>query len=148
MADGVRLIPGAAHVDDRGVVSFVNDFDFSRVKRFYMVENHSAGLVRAWHAHRFEEKYVFVPQGVALVAAVKITDWGNPTAPDKIDRFVLSAQKPAVLRIPEGFANGFKSLTCDMKILFFSTSSLEESIKDDIRWPPDRFGTVWNVVER
>jgi dTDP-4-dehydrorhamnose 3,5-epimerase len=148
MANGVRVITGAAHVDDRGVVTFVNDFDFARVKRFYMVENHSVGLVRAWHAHRFEEKYVLVAQGVALVAAVKITDWDNPAVPEKVDRFVLSAHKPAVLHIPAGYANGFKSLTPDTKILFFSTSSLEESMKDDIRWPPDRFGPVWNVVER
>lgn len=147
MANSVRLIAGAAHVDDRGVVSFVNDFDFARVKRFYMVENHSAGFVRAWHAHRFEEKYVFVPQGVALVAAAKIDNWDDP-APEKIERFVLSSQKPGVLHIPAGYANGFKSLTADMKIMFFSTSSVEESMKDDVRWSPDRFGDVWKAVER
>ncbi len=148
MADGVRLITGACHVDDRGAVSFVNDFDFSRVKRFYMVENHAAGFVRAWHAHRFEEKYVYVVGGAALVAAVKIDNWDNPSIPEKIERAVLSARKPSILHIPAGYANGFKSLTPDMKIVFFSTSTVEESMKDDIRWPSDRFGDVWKVIER
>ena len=148
MADGLRLIAGAAHIDDRGAVSFVNDFDFTPVKRFYMVENHAAGFVRAWHAHRLEEKYALVVQGAALVAAVKIDDWENPSIPDKVDRFVLSSQKPSILYIPKGYANGFKSLTPDMKIMFFSTSTIAESLNDDVRWPPDRFGDVWRVVER
>ena len=52
MANGVRLIAGASHVDGRGAVSFVNDFDFARVKRFYMVENHMPGFVRAWNSIR------------------------------------------------------------------------------------------------
>jgi dTDP-4-dehydrorhamnose 3,5-epimerase len=148
MANGLRLIAGSSHVDDRGFVSFVNDFDFARVKRFYMVENHTAGLIRAWHAHRLEEKYAYVVQGVALVSAVRIDNWENPSVPDKIDRFVLSAQKPSILYIPAGYANGFKSLTQDMKIMFFSTSTVEDSLKDDVRWPPDRFGDVWKVIER
>ena len=148
MANDVCLITGESYVDDRGVVSFVNDFDFGRVRRFYMVQNHTAGLVRAWHAHRHEEKYALVVQGVALVAAVKIEDWDNPPVPEKIHRVALSAQKPSILHIPPGYANGFKSLTPDMKILFFSTSALEDSLKDDIRWPPDRFGDVWKVIER
>jgi dTDP-4-dehydrorhamnose 3,5-epimerase len=146
--DSVHLIAGAAHVDDRGFVSFVNDFDFTGVKRFYMVENHAQGLVRAWHAHQKEAKYAFVAQGAALVAAVRIDNWERPTVPAKVERFVLAGQQPAVLYIPPGYANGFKSLTPDMKILFMSTSTVQESLNDDFRWPTDYFGDVWKVVER
>lgn len=146
--NGVRLIGGALHVDDRGSVSFVNDFDFARVKRFYLVENHAAGFVRAWHAHRREEKYVYVAEGSALVGAVRIDDWDHPEQTAKVERFVLSAQKPSILHIPAGYANGFKSLSPDMKIMFFSTSTVQESLGDDVRWPADHFGDVWKVVER
>ena len=62
-------------------------------------------------------------------------------------RYVLSALKPSVLHIPAGYANGFKSLTADTKLMFFSTSILEESQGDDVRWPADYFGDVWTVVE-
>jgi len=148
MGNGIRLIAGANHIDDRGTVSFVNDFDFARVKRFYMVENHMPGFVRAWHAHRHEEKYAYVVGGAALVAAVRIDDWDHPTVPEKVDRFVLSSHKPSVLYIPAGYANGFKSLTPDMKLMFFSTSTVQESQNDDIRWPADYFGDVWKVIER
>ena len=147
-SEEVRLMTGDLAVDDRGTVSFVNDFDFAGVKRFYMVENHCAGFVRAWHAHRRESKYVTVVQGAAIVAAVKIEDWDDPPTDSKVHRYVLSALKPSVLYIPAGYANGFKSLTADAKIMFFSTASLEESQGDDVRWPADYFGDVWTVVER
>jgi dTDP-4-dehydrorhamnose 3,5-epimerase len=44
-----KIINGGIAPDDRGSVRFVNDFDFAKVKRFYQVENHRAGFIRAWH---------------------------------------------------------------------------------------------------
>lgn len=144
----VRLFNGDLAVDDRGTVCFVNDFDFAGVKRFYMVENHQAGFVRAWHGHKREGKYVTVVQGAAIVAVVKIKDWTNPPTDSPVQRYVLSAAKPSVLWIPPGHTHGFKVLTADTKVVFFSTSTLEESRGDDTRWDADVFGDVWNVVER
>ena len=37
---------------------FVNDFNFENVKRFYQVENHRQGFIRAWHGHKKEGKYI------------------------------------------------------------------------------------------
>jgi len=45
---------GAVFSDDRGFLRFVNDFDFSDVKRFYQVENHKKGFIRAWHDRDWE----------------------------------------------------------------------------------------------
>ena len=146
-AAGPYLIDGALAVDDRGSVSFVNGFDFAGVKRFYLVTNHRAGFVRAWHAHRREAKYVTVTRGAALIGAVKIDDWESPARTTKVDRFVLSAQKPSVLFIPAGYANGFMSLTEDATLMFFSPSTLEESHGDDIRYD-SRHWDIWDVVER
>ena len=142
-----RLIQGGLAVDDRGEVGFVNDFDFAGVKRFYMVSNHSAGFVRAWHAHRREAKYVLVAKGAAVVGAVAIDNWETPSKGAEVKRFVLSAKKPAVLYIPPGHANGFMSLTDDAKLIFFSTSSLDESMNDDVRYDA-RYWDVWRVEER
>lgn len=147
MAEQIRIFEGGLAVDDRGEVSFVNDFDFQNVKRFYLVSNHRAGFVRAWHAHRREAKYVTVLSGTALVGAVEIDDWATPAANLPVQRFVLSAKKPRVIYIPAGFANGFMSLSDDLKIMFFSTSSLAESQGDDYRFPA-RYWDIWNVEER
>lgn len=146
MTDPV-LYTGDTAIDDRGQVSFVNDFDFVGVKRFYTVRNHRQGFIRAWHAHRREAKYVTVVAGAALVGAVGIDDWEQPSRDLKVHRFVLSAAQPRVLYIPSGYANGFMSLTADAHLAFFSTSSLEESLGDDTRFDA-HYWDIWTVEER
>jgi len=141
------LMTGGLAVDDRGEVGFVNDFDFEGVKRFYTVTNHRAGFVRAWHGHRREAKYVTVTAGAALICAVEVDDWDVPTCNVPVHRFVLSANKPAVLHIPAGFANGFMSLTEDTRLMFFSTATLQESAEDDVRFRA-RYWDPWTVEER
>jgi dTDP-4-dehydrorhamnose 3,5-epimerase-like enzyme len=143
----IRLMQGNLAFDDRGSVGFVNEFDFTGVKRFYSVSNHRRGFVRAWHAHRRESKYVTVVSGAALVGAVRIDDWDHPSSSLEVSRHVLAAGKPAVLFIPAGYANGFMSLTEDTKLMFFSTTTLEQSQGDDIRYDA-RHWDIWNVIER
>ena len=146
----VKLISGGAAVDDRGSVRFVNDFNFSQVKRFYQVQNHKKGFIRAWHGHKNEGKYVYACKGSFLVGAVKMKETValDGIADDAIiseeglpQKFILSSESPKVLWIPPGYANGFMSLTEDGIIQFFSTSSLEDSLNDDIRFDYNK----WNI---
>ena len=133
------LMQGDVFTDDRGKLRFVNNFDFSKVKRFYQVENHRQGFIRAWHGHFKEGKYVYVASGSALVGVVPLEDeLGKNSQPQ---RFVMSAEKPQVLWIPPQHANGFMNLTENTIIMFFSTSTLQESQGDDIRYPYDK----WNI---
>ncbi|MDV2502812.1 MAG: dTDP-4-dehydrorhamnose 3,5-epimerase family protein [bacterium] len=142
-----QLLEGGLAIDDRGEVGFVNEFIFAGVKRFYTVANHESGFVRAWHAHRHETIYVMVVQGAALIGAVEIDDWDKPSKDSKVWRYVFSSHKPSILYIPPGYANGFMSLTEDAKLVFFSTSTLEESKDDDFRYPA-RYWNIWTVAER
>ena len=134
--DNAKIINGDIAVDDRGEVRFVNDFDFKNVKRFYHVSNHRRGFIRAWHGHKKEGKYVYVSSGCALVGIVNMET-------KKILKFVLSSKSPKVLWIPPGNYNGFKSLEENTSILFFSTTTLDESLGDDIRKEFDE----WNIWE-
>lgn len=142
-----QLIEGGLAVDDRGEVGFVNDFNFDGVKRFYSVANHRSGFIRAWHAHRCEAKYAMVVQGAALFGAVEIDDWDNPSKDNKVWRYILSSNKPSVLFIPAGYANGFMLLTKETKLIFFSTSTLEESQGDDVRYDA-YYWNPWEIEER
>jgi dTDP-4-dehydrorhamnose 3,5-epimerase len=144
-----HLIEGGLAVDDRGALGFINELNMQTacIKRFYRVTNHKSGFVRAWHAHRHEAKYVTVMAGAAIVGAVQIDNWETPSKESKIHRYVLSANKPSALYIPAGYANGFMSLTTDTVMVFFSTSTLEESKGDDVRYD-SRHWDIWNVVER
>lgn len=143
----IKLFEGGLAVDDRGKIGFVNDFKFDGVRRFYSVTNHRLGFIRAWHAHKREAKYVTVVEGAALVGAVEIDDWDNPSKDSKVWRYVLSANKPSVVFIPAGYANGFMSLTQDAKLIFFSTSTLEDSMGDDIRYDA-YYWNPWQIIER
>src|SRR5258707_8298888 len=120
------VIEGGLAVDDRGTVSFVNDFHLANVKRFYSVSNHRAGFIRAWHGRRREAQYVTAVQGTSVVGAVKVDDWDNPSKDLPVNRFVLSEYKPSILYIPAGYASGFMSLTAGAKLLFFSTATFED----------------------
>ena len=132
----IDKISGGVYADDRGFLRFVNDFNFSDVKRFYQVENHQKGYIRAWHGHENEGKYVYVAKGTALIGAVNMKT-------QEINKFTLTSQNPSVLFIPPGYANGFKNLEEDTIIMFFSTSTIEESHGDDIRFAWDK----WNIWE-
>jgi dTDP-4-dehydrorhamnose 3,5-epimerase-like enzyme len=150
----VTLIQGRKSTDDRGSVSFINDFDPTKygVRRFYVVQNHRAGFIRAWHGHKHESKFVTVIRGVAIIKAISIENGdetiaimnrlGRPSM--QMDSFVMSGDNPQVLCIPAGYYNGFINLTPDTIIQFFSNRSVEESKDDDIRLPWDKFGSkVW-----
>jgi len=144
-----EIIEGGFAVDDRGQLTFVNDFSFSDVKRFYMVENFSKDTIRAFHGHKNEAKYAFVVSGSAIVVAVEMDNTENPSKNNEIHRHVLSSRKPKIFYIPAGYTNGFKSLENDTKIIFFSTTTLEGSQKDDHRLPADYWGgEIWEIENR
>jgi len=124
----ISKIPGDVFVDDRGIIRYANQFDFNGVKRFYQVENHSKGTIRAWHGHKKEGKYVYVVHGSAWIGIIDM-ETGD------VSTYVLSASKPSVLYIPPENYNGFKTLENDTIVMFFSTSTLEESKGDDYRKP-------------
>jgi dTDP-4-dehydrorhamnose 3,5-epimerase-like enzyme len=147
MSDGPRLIAGGCTTDDRGRVYFANEFDAAPCRRLYMVENFSAGTVRAWHAHRRERKWVTAVAGAALACCIEIDDWESPSRDAEIHRFVLDAANPAVLEIPAGYANGAMSLSPSTKLLYLSDATLDASLDDDIRFPA-RHWDPWHVAER
>ena len=140
-------IPGGKAFDDRGSLSFINDLDISIFRRFYIVENHAPGFVRAWHGHKQEAKAVVVVAGAALVAAVKIDNWEKPSKDLNVKRVVLSAEKPGALFIPAGYANGFMTLTEGAKVMFLSTSTLDESAGDDFRFEAN-YWNPWQIEAR
>jgi dTDP-4-dehydrorhamnose 3,5-epimerase len=149
LSDTPRLLEGGLAIDDRGQLAFVSSFDFRGIKRFYIVENFSTQIVRAWHGHKKEAKYVLVVAGSAIVAAVLMNHTERPNSSNHVHRFILSARKPSVLFIPPGYANGSRSLEEGTKVVYFSTSSLEESKNDDYRFPFDYWGKeIWQIENR
>ena len=148
MADIVDFVlDGGLAVDDRGSLSFCNEFDMESVRRFYVVSNHESGFVRAWHGHQRENKFLFVVSGAIMVKMVKVDDWAKPSKELKTLSKVLDARNPCIMSIPGGYAHGFMTLMEGTSVMFFSTSLLGESLNDDYRYPYDYWGS-WDIVQR
>jgi len=140
-----KILSGNTRTDNRGSISFVNDFKFKRVKRFYQIESKNIKIIRAFHGHMKESKYVYVITGKILLCAVYLDNAKNPSKRNKVERFILSSENPQIIFIPPRFANGFRFLEKNSKVIFFSTSSLNQSLRDDYRYPPDYWGKeIWN----
>jgi dTDP-4-dehydrorhamnose 3,5-epimerase len=140
-------------IDSRGVLSFVNEVNFKDVKRVYMVENFSTDTVRAFHGHMVENKYVMVVKGsIILVTAEIHTRIVDPTQTKHLEVptvGTVSDRDFRIVYIPAGNANGFRAIEQGTRVVFFSTSTVEESKNDDFRFPYDYFGKrIWEADNR
>ena len=135
-----EIIKGGKHVDGRGVLSFVNDFDLKEIKRFYTIEHPDPTVVRAWQGHKVEQKWFFVSAGSFEIRLVKIDDWEFPSKTIKPLKYLLTACNPEILYIPAGYANGFKAAEQYSKLFVFADLTTEESIIDTVRYDKETWG--------
>lgn len=119
------LIKGNTYKDHRGILSFVNDFDMSKVVRMYSIEP-NINVIRAWQGHMKETKWFYVTKGSFLVKIVKMNT-------RKIFNFRLTSNETQVLEISGGYYNGFEALEKGSVLMVFSDFSLQESKNDDYR---------------
>jgi len=134
MVDKPQIITGGLHSDERGKISFVNEFKLDEIKRFYSIQPSNTNVVRAWQGHAKERKWFFVIAGSFKVVAAKIDDWENPPLKPVIYEFDLNEQRPEVLYVPGGYVNGFKAVKPNSKVIVFSDQTVEQSVNDDYRF--------------
>ncbi len=126
--------------DDRGYFTAIN-FE-NEMKRAYLIRNHKAGIIRAFHGHKRETKTLYCIKGAFKVICISMDskEW-KP--------FTITEKGSNVLKIPSMVYNGFVSLTDDSELLVLSSSTFEESKGDDFRIPYDALGKeVWGVDHR
>ena len=142
-----KLINGNRLYDNRGSLRFSNDLEFKKIKRFYMVNNYNKNFIRAWHGHLNEEKYIGCIKGTFQISAVRIDNIKKPSKKNKIHNFFLNESNNNFVFIPKGFANGSMSLEENSELLIFSTSSINESLKDDVRYN-SQYWNPWKINYR
>ena len=138
----VQLIKGGLHVDEKGVVSFVNDFDFKGVDRFYTVKAHKTGSPRGWIGHRRDHKWFMALAGSVIIAVVAPDDWENPSKDLLVQRYTLSAIQPGILHVPPGHATASVMLSPAALLGVFSSGRIEEAKEDDCRFHEEMWGIV------
>jgi dTDP-4-dehydrorhamnose 3,5-epimerase-like enzyme len=129
-----KLIDGGFFEDNRGSISFVNDFKFDKIDRFYIISNSNENPIRAWQGHKLDEKNFYCLQGIFQISCVKIDDWENPSKSLKIERFILKEKESKILHIPAGYANAIESIEPNSKLISFSTLPLSQVANDDVRF--------------
>jgi len=155
MIEQPKIIEGGLAVDVRGQLSFINDLEGFVPKRFYIVQNHQQGYIRAFHGHQTEAKMVYIFQGAALFYLIKTEDFEIQLKKKDLSpadwvlapvKYILSDRKPQALFIPPGYFNGFKTLTADTKLMFLSSKTLIEAKGDDFRIPWDIASSkIWDI---
>lgn len=129
-----NFVQGGSASDERGEIRFVNNFDMSLVKRFYIITNRSTEIIRGWRGHKIEDRWFFVIEGSFKVDLVYINDWSNPSRDLNVISFTIHANDNKVLHIPKGYATTFQQEVDNSKLLVFANFGIENSENDNYTW--------------
>jgi dTDP-4-dehydrorhamnose 3,5-epimerase len=112
----------------------VNDFDLLPVRRFYIIDHPDKSVVRAWQAHKTEQKWFYVLTGSFKIVIVKPEEWSDAFEKTAPLEFILRNGDNRLLHVPGGFANGFQTLEPHSKLIVFSNYAIADAGTDDYRF--------------
>lgn len=138
-----KAIQGGNFSDYRGSISYVNDFSFEDIERFYIITNSKENPIRAWQGHKLDSKNFYCISGSFKIHFVKIDNWENPSKDLVIETIIVSEADSKIVHIPSGYANAIESLEANSKLISFSTLSLKDIKEDDVRYSSD----YWKINE-
>lgn len=135
----LKQIKGGIARDHRGQIRFVNDFDMSVVKRFYIITNKDTELIRGWRAHRIEQRWFYVIRGSFVLDVVRIDNWQNPSRDLLVERLVLNSENQEVVHLTAGFGTAFQATEENSELLVFADKGIEHAPFDDYTYSTDYF---------
>lgn len=135
----INYIKGGVAADHRGQIRFVNDFDMTEVKRFYIITNADTELVRGWRAHRLEQRWFYVLSGSFSLDIVKIDNWEQASPALPISKETLMASEQRVLHVPVGYGLAWRALEPGSELLVYADSNIADAKLDDYTYPLDYF---------
>ncbi len=131
-----KIIHGGKFSDHRGSISYVNDFSFTDIERFYIISNSKENPIRAWQGHKLDTKNFYCLSGSFKIHFIKIDNWENPSKDLAIETVLVTESDSKIVHIPAGYANAVESLEENSKLISFSTLPLANVSDDDVRYPP------------
>jgi len=139
----VSKFKGAIHSDERGKLIFFNEFSMEPIKRFYEISPSSTETIRAWQGHLIETKWFYCTAGSFVMNLLPLTENGQPNTSLVIEKYYLTSDEPLVLKVPGGYASGFRAMENNAKLMVFSDVSLGASKNDDFRFPENAVSVDW-----
>lgn len=131
-------IPGKKHQDERGVITYNNDFDASAVKRIYTIENHSTEFIRGWQGHKIEQRWFACMKGGFEISVIQVDDFESPSKDLEVQKYNLDEGELTYLHVPSGCITAIKATSKDSKLLVLADYLLGE-INDEYRYSLDYF---------
>lgn len=134
--------------DDRGIFAPILDDletlkkEIGQIQRIYYVVNHAKGTIRGFHYHEKEWKFFVIVEGAAKFVTI------NPKKQKDVSIFTSSSRKNNLIIIPPKYANGWMSLENNTILVCASNLSTKESLKDDKRFDPFKWGDFWSTKPR
>ncbi|WP_339889390.1 WxcM-like domain-containing protein [uncultured Flavobacterium sp.] len=132
------IIKGNSHTDERGTITYNNDYDASEIKRIYFIENKDTDFVRGWQGHKVEQRWFSAVQGSFKITTIAIDDWEKPSQTLEQVEHVLQATSFDVLHVPQGFITSIQALEENAKLMALSDYNLG-TIKDEYRFDSNHF---------
>ncbi len=132
------IIIGNSHKDNRGVITFNNDFDASQIKRMYTIENASTDFIRGWQGHKIEQRWFLAMKGSFAISVLAVDDWKCPSRDLKPCSFIINDATLNVLHVPSGHLTGIQALEDGSRLLAMSDYSLGD-IQDEYRFDINYF---------
>lgn len=132
------LLVGKKHHDERGIITYNNDFDSSKVKRIYTIENISLDFIRGWQGHKIEQRWFACMQGSFEISVIEVDDFENPSKELTISKYLLTDDVLTYLHIPSGYITAIQSKESNSKLLVLADYGVGE-INDEYRFSIDYF---------
>jgi hypothetical protein len=133
-----QLQEGNSFSDDRGKVTFNNDFNAAEIKRLYFIENNDTTFVRGWQGHQIEKRWFVAVKGSFTISVINLDDFNNPSPDLKPQRHKIYTDNFPILHVPPGNITSIQALEANSKLMVMSDYLMGE-IQDEYRFPIDYF---------
>src|SRR5690606_17114814 len=126
------LLPGKKHKDERGIITYNNDFDASQIKRIYTIENHSVDFIRGWQGHKIEQRWFAAMSGSFEIRLIEVDNFENPSNNLPQNKYELTTDSLDFLHVPAGYITAIQALEENSKLLVLADYGIGE-VQDEYR---------------
>lgn len=131
----MKIINGNKSVDHRGIIFHNNDFDLTKIKRSYIIENHELDYRRGWKGHLKEKRWFVCIKGEIQVSIISIDNLINKI--NSVDHVILTEDKFDCLFVDHGYATLIKQQKEGSRLMAFSDYIIGTSNDEELRWAND-----------
>ncbi|RNA61675.1 sugar epimerase [Chryseobacterium nematophagum] len=129
---------GNKYEDQRGIITYNNEFDTQNIKRIYTIENHNISFIRGWQGHKIEQRWFAAMKGKFEISVIQVDDFDKPSKTLPIQKFMLDDQSLTYLHVPAGCITAIQAEEENSKLLVLADYKLGE-IHDEYRFELDYF---------